>query len=79
MYRDDKRIEDFQRLVRRLAEDYDIITTADFLDLYRQGKIVTTHTVDVAAAEMPSVVRSRVSKNKMRRTARVAKDVRFGD
>ncbi|MDR1277089.1 MAG: polysaccharide deacetylase [Candidatus Accumulibacter sp.] len=52
VYRDDKRHEDFRKLVRRLAKDYDIITTEDFLDLHAHGKIVTTHTVDVSRAEM---------------------------
>jgi hypothetical protein len=51
VYRDDKRLEDFRKLVRRLAKDYDIITTEDFLDLHARGKIATTHTVDLAAAE----------------------------
>lgn len=51
-YRDDKRLEDFRRLMRKLAKDYDIITTADFLDLHARGKIKTTHTVDLALAEM---------------------------
>lgn len=51
-YRDDKRLEDFRKLVRRLANDYDIITTEDFLDLYARGKITTTHTVDLGAAEL---------------------------
>lgn len=52
VYRDDKRLEDFRKLVRKLAKDYDIITTEDFLDLHARGKIKTTHTVDLAMAEM---------------------------
>lgn len=52
VYRDDKRIEDFRKLVRQLAKDYDIITTEDFLDLHARGKITTSHTVDLAAAEL---------------------------
>lgn len=51
-YRDDKRLEDFRKLMRKLAKDYDIITTADFLDLHARGKINTTHTVDLSLAEM---------------------------
>lgn len=51
-YRDDKRLEDFRKLMRKLAKDYDIITTADFLDLHARGKIKTTHTVDLSLAEM---------------------------
>jgi hypothetical protein len=54
VYRDDKRHEDFRKLVRRLAKDYDVITTADFLELHARGKIGTTHTVDLALAEMKS-------------------------
>lgn len=52
VYRDDKRLEDFRKLVRRIAKDYDIITTEDFLALHARGKIATTHTVDLAAAEL---------------------------
>jgi hypothetical protein len=52
VYRDDKRLEDFRKLMKELAKDYDIITTADFLDLYARGKIQTTHTVDLSLAEM---------------------------
>jgi len=55
VYRDDKRIEDYRKLVRRLARDYDIITTADFLDLYACGKIKTTHTADLSLAEFKAV------------------------
>lgn len=51
-YRDDRRIEDFRKLIRKLAKDYDIITTEDFLDLYTRGKIKTTHTVDLSLAQM---------------------------
>ena len=51
-YRDDRRIEGYRRLVRKLAKDYDIITTSDFLDLYSRGKIKTTHSVDLALTEL---------------------------
>lgn len=50
VYRDDKRHEDFRKLMRWLAKDYDIITTTDFLDLHTRGKIHTTHTVDISLA-----------------------------
>jgi hypothetical protein len=50
VYRDDKRHEDFRKLMCKLSKDYDIITTSDFLDLHARGKIKTTHTVDIAAA-----------------------------
>ncbi|MDR2786823.1 MAG: polysaccharide deacetylase [Candidatus Accumulibacter sp.] len=52
VYRDDKRQEDFRKLMRRLSKDYDIITTSDFLDLRALGRIGTTHTFDLALAEM---------------------------
>src|SRR5690606_7574021 len=51
-YRDDRRTEDFRKLMRRVAKDYDVIDTADFLDLHARGKIATTHTVDLSLAEM---------------------------
>lgn len=50
-YRDGYRHEDFRKLMRKLSRDCDIITTADFLDLHAQGKIKTSHTVDVSLAE----------------------------
>jgi len=52
VYRDDRRVEGFRKLVRKLAKDYDIITTAEFLGLHARGKIRTTHTVDLARAEL---------------------------
>lgn len=51
-YRDDRRIESYRKIVRKLAKDYDIITTADFLDLFSRGKITTTHSVDLALTEL---------------------------
>jgi hypothetical protein len=48
VYWDDRRLEDYRKLVHRLVKDYDIITTTEFLDLHARGKIVTTHTVDLA-------------------------------
>lgn len=53
-YRDDRRLEGYRKLLARLTKDYDVITTQDFLDLYARGKIVPTHTVDVAKAELHS-------------------------
>lgn len=51
-YRDDRRIENYRKIVRKLAKDYDIITTHDFLDLYSREKIKTTHSVDLALTEL---------------------------
>lgn len=50
-YKDDKRLEGYRKLLSRLTKDYDVITTADFLDLHARGKIKTTHTVDLSQAE----------------------------
>lgn len=58
-YRDDRRIEEFRKLMRRLAKDYDIITTADFLDLYARGDIAATHTTELSVADLkPGASRS---------------------
>lgn len=51
-YRDDARLEGYRRLIKRLSRDYDVITTAEFLDLYAQGRIKTTHMTDLARAEV---------------------------
>lgn len=51
VYKDDQRLEGYRKLLSRLTKDYDVITTRDFLDLYKRGKIKTTHTVDLALAE----------------------------
>ncbi|ANY15048.1 polysaccharide deacetylase family protein [Bordetella pseudohinzii] len=51
-YRDDQRLEGYRKLLGRLTKDYDVITTADFLDLYARGKIRATHSVDLSLAEL---------------------------
>lgn len=61
-YKDDKRHEDFRKLMRKLAKDYDIITTEDFLSLQASGHIKPSHTVDIAKAEY--IPKPRVKKNK---------------
>ncbi|MCP3669840.1 MAG: polysaccharide deacetylase [Gammaproteobacteria bacterium] len=62
VYRDDRRQEDFRKLMCRLAKDYDIITTEDFLNLHAEGKIAATHTVDFAKVEnMPDAAHSKSS------------------
>ncbi len=50
VYRDDARLEGYRRLVARVAKDYDIITTDDFLDLLACGKIRLRKTVDIEKA-----------------------------
>ncbi|HNI68002.1 MAG TPA: hypothetical protein PKV55_08180 [Nitrospira sp.] len=51
-YRDDQRLEGYRKLLARLACDYDIITTRDFLDLYARGKITLSQTVDISKADL---------------------------
>ena len=50
-YRDNQRLEGYRKLLARVSKDYDVITTADFLDLVARGKIATTHEVDLSLAE----------------------------
>ena len=50
-YRDDKRIEDYRGLVRRMSKDYDIITTKEFVELQALGKIGFDRRVDLTLAE----------------------------
>lgn len=51
-YLDNRRLEDYRRLLARLTKDYDVITTRDFLDLLVRGKIVPSHTVNLENAEL---------------------------
>lgn len=51
-YCDDKRVDDYRKLVRKLAKDYDIITTADFLDLQQRGKIAVSRRVELSLADI---------------------------
>jgi hypothetical protein len=53
VYVDDRRIEGYRKLLKRLAKDYDIITTAELLDLFASGKMAVTHTEDLSKAELP--------------------------
>ena len=52
-YVDDRRIEDYRKLLKRIAKDYDIITTAELLDLLASGKMAVSHTEALAKAELP--------------------------
>ncbi len=61
VYRDDRRLEDYRKLLHRLSKDYDIITTAEFLDLYTRGKILTSHSVDLSHVEMKSMTPMKVA------------------
>ncbi|ALM86451.1 hypothetical protein [Bordetella sp. N] len=51
VYRDDQRIEGYRKLVARLTRHYDVITTAEFLDLHKRGKILTARTIAVERAD----------------------------
>lgn len=54
IYRNDKRIDDFRKMMRRLTLDYDVITTAEYLDLVAKGKIdMPDETMDITLADMP--------------------------
>lgn len=53
-YRDDQRLDGYRKLLKRLTKDYDVITTAEFMDLHARGKIKATHTVDLSLAELKS-------------------------
>lgn len=44
-YRNDRRIDELTRVLRRMAKDYDIVNTREFLELHDAGKIVPTHVV----------------------------------
>ncbi|WP_033375953.1 polysaccharide deacetylase [Leeia oryzae] len=52
MYKDDERLEGYRKLLARLSKDYDVITSADFLDLQARGRIQLATTVDLALAEL---------------------------
>ena len=52
-YRDDRLQEGYRKLLARLTKDYEVVTSAELLDLLARGKVRTTHTVDLARAELP--------------------------
>lgn len=52
-YKDDARIEGYRKLLKQLTKDYDVITTADLLDLIEHEKIPLPHTEALSAAELP--------------------------
>lgn len=59
IYKDDARIEGYRKLVKQLSKDYDVITTPELLDLIQRGKIVPTHTENIAKAEIGAAKGSR--------------------
>jgi hypothetical protein len=54
-YRDNRRIEEYRQLVRKLAKDYDVITTKEFLEIQQRGEFGQLNTVDLALAELKPV------------------------
>ncbi|MDY0276276.1 MAG: hypothetical protein RBR42_12760 [Desulfomicrobium sp.] len=53
-YVDDQRVQGYHKFLARLRKDYDVITTPEFLDLHKMGKIKTSHMVDLTLAEVKS-------------------------
>ena len=47
-YQDDKRLEDFRTLLRRMSRDFDIIDSRDLKYLIDSGKLEITHTEDIS-------------------------------
>jgi len=52
VYRDDRRIDGYRKLIRQLAKDFDIITTSEFINLYKDRKIQIANTTDLSLAEL---------------------------
>ncbi|OWT72742.1 MULTISPECIES: polysaccharide deacetylase [unclassified Achromobacter] len=52
VYLDDRRLEAYRALVARVSADYDVITSAELLDLYRRGRIRRGTPLDLRVAEM---------------------------
>lgn len=52
VYINDQRIEGYRKLLKQVVKDYDIITTTEFLELMQAGKIMPTHTENIANAEI---------------------------
>lgn len=53
-YKDDARLIEYRNLIKRLSKDYDIIDTAELLDLIYRGKIILDHTEDISNTEIPN-------------------------
>lgn len=60
-FRDYQRLDGYRKLLSRLTRDYDVITSAEFLDLHASGKIRTTHQTDLARAEVASAAQRTLS------------------
>lgn len=52
IYQSDERLEAYRKLLSRVVQDYDVITTADFLDLVARGKIKIKRSIDVERADI---------------------------
>lgn len=51
VYRDDRLLEGYRKFLRRLVKDCEVITTAEFLDLRKRGKIRLSRTVNLEQVE----------------------------
>lgn len=51
-YRDDKMLEGYRKLIRKLSLDFDIITSHDLLDLIKSGKILPSHIEKISCSNM---------------------------
>lgn len=51
VYRDERWLEEYRKLIRRLTLDYEIITSKELLELLEAGKIKIDHTEDIGVAK----------------------------
>ena len=67
-YRDDKRKEDFRKMLRNMSRDFDIIDSRDLKDLIDSGKIIVDHTEDIKkAVYIPdSLRRERITREQIK-------------
>jgi hypothetical protein len=57
-YVDDARLEGYRRLLRSLARDYEVITSAEALDLLAEGRLPLGPPIDLGLAELKRAVKS---------------------
>ena len=51
VYKDDRYLVAYRKLLHRISKDYDVITTGDLLDLLQKGKIHLSHIQELYPAE----------------------------
>ncbi len=66
-YKDERRLELYHTYLKRLTKDYDVITTAELLDLLESGKITPTHTEDIDKVVDTRKPRKRPAKMRQRK------------